>query len=406
MRGVAILTTLFALFGGCVDTPAGSVAPLSGPISSAHDAVVVAVIDSGINPYHEAFRATSPGRPVVPARDITLSSSGSFGERLRADGPAWGSIQTKELVHFAGTRILAISFHSDGERVVLDEVGHGTNVASIVARDAPQATILSIEVSGSLCDPSRQPLCIVDPSIADAMNWAAEQPWIDIISVSLGPPPIPPSDPVNGEYGRYVDATRLASAYGKLIVASAGNNPHPTIQAAYKGPPWIICVGGAEGVQRGESATASKLVDVIANYTTTVAVHDDLTRIQETGGTSFAAPVVAATIANAMSIVRSQTTEVPTPEKYRDALNVSAVRWQPSDWAPTEPVSNNTIRNLGSPTLPIVAGPAQRGWGYVDASLAPMVAGVVQGRSTSEVDPLTVAWMARYQAEREAIWRE
>jgi hypothetical protein len=81
---------------------------------------VVALIDRGINPYHEAFRDDSPLAHVHPstyiegfpedaeALNLTLEAD-SYAAALEADREVWANVSDGELYWIPGTRIVARS---------------------------------------------------------------------------------------------------------------------------------------------------------------------------------------------------------------------------------------------------------------------------------------------------------
>lgn len=410
MRSGATLACCILLglaLAGCID--ASETALPAEALKSTARPVVVALIDTGIDPYHEIFKARGP--PFLPpaAVEFTLSTQGSYQDRREADTATWDGLVTGSLYAFHGTRVLGISFGDTEEVAVLDELGHGTETAGLVAREAPGATILMIEVNGQFCPTQGTTGCMVHSSIADAMEWVAAQEWIDIVSVSLGSLlNKPPVDAIEPEAARYLEASRRASDAGKLVVGSSGNFPLPTHLDYFTGPPWIICVGGGQGAKHGEAAETGRLVDVIANVTEIAAVAGTLDEYEVVAGTSMATPVVAGTLATARGLLeaaRYDADDVTLRQQLRDALNTTAARWTAMDWSPTEPQSPELIYELAEQTLPIVAGPIQQGWGFVDGSRAELIAGALLGSTAMEPDPVTSAHMGRYQALREDQWR-
>ncbi|MDX1611869.1 MAG: hypothetical protein R3185_05830, partial [Candidatus Thermoplasmatota archaeon] len=110
----------------------------------ARSLAVVAHIDTGINPYHAAFRDPStlgyvhPSRYIegfpedVPALNLTLDAP-TYEEALDADAEVWESVERGQLYWIPGTRIIgAISMAPGGTRAgveetpILDDHGHGT----------------------------------------------------------------------------------------------------------------------------------------------------------------------------------------------------------------------------------------------------------------------------------------
>jgi hypothetical protein len=306
---------------------------------------------------------------------------------------------------FNGTNIAAMSFSiENAQTATIDETGHGTALASVVARDAPGALILSLQTDPRLCvDPS----CVIGPSLAAAMEWAASQPWIDIIVTSTNMPGNPPdSEAVHEEAGRFVAATRLAHDNGKLIVSSAGNYLGPTYTSYFAGPPWVIAAGGFDAPHAGETLVASKGVDVVANFTERVAVHNSQDGYATMSGTSLSSPSVAATLAKAMSISRTRASqcaeETLVRERLRAAMNASAAQFTATAWAPPGP---SVLDDPAAVSAPILVGESQMGWGYVNANLSPRIAEIALCE-TQAADSSAANLQATRQGVREAYWAE
>lgn len=358
--------------------------------------MVIAVIDRGINPYHEVYAGEAWAPPGTATK--YLSTEGSFADRRGADAALWAGIGTDQLVRFNGTRVLAMSFTNDTPTHILDDNGHGTGTSSTVAQAAPNATIIMLEVAGVACGTELS--CIGDPALARALQWASEQPWIDIITVSLGFAGAPDTGVIHPEVAAYQEASRLAVANGKLHLQAAGNYPIPTLYQPWVGLPGVIAVGGTDPPTKGEVAISSKFVDVVSNFTMFVATHTSTTEMVERSGTSLSTPLVAGTLGAALDIIRASGTPQIVP--LREAMNLSAIQWAPTDWSPLASEPGALILN---PTVPVLVAPAQQGWGMIEPALAPEIAAVALG-ATPQHPPneLTTAWMAQYQALRETLY--
>jgi hypothetical protein len=286
-----------------------------------------------------------------------------------------------------------------------------------VARDAPDAYIVLVQVDGTACDATRlSEKCPVYPVASQGMRWAADQPWIDVISVSLGSVGNAPSlATASPEPAAYVEASRLAHDRGKTIVAGTGNSVLPPAASHYAGVPWVIAAGGAEPAQRGEAGLASRGADVAANNTEWVATFDSVDGYSARSGTSYASPIVAATLAEALHGIRAArafpgATEsadpVATAAQVRSAMNASARIFDAAAWDPTQPTSNDTLTALFTPSIPVTAAGPQMGWGYVHAGLAGEIAGRVlaDDLAVPSAKGAVAPYMERWQSLREAAW--
>ncbi|MFW9801980.1 MAG: S8 family serine peptidase [Candidatus Thorarchaeota archaeon] len=165
---------------------------------------------------------------------------------------------------------------------------HGTYVAKIIARDAPDAAIVNAKVVTSNNTATVE-------SIVAAIHWAVEEAECDIINLSIGTYPY--------VQGMLREAVRWAFYSGVTIVAAAGNDGQGGIAgtsvdspAVY---PEVIAVGAVnEGGMpydfsaRGPLRNRTVKPDIAANgfYSINGAAG--------VFGTSFAAPVVASAAAN------------------------------------------------------------------------------------------------------------
>lgn len=223
---------------------------------------VVALIDTGINPYSDAFRDDSglanvppwkyiPGYPKgTPALRLHLDLP--YEDALKADEDVWATVQRGKLYWIPGTRIAgAISFGDGGtncpavteippggsvqgdckDHVILDDAGHGSMTASRAAGEghslAPTARIVEIEGLG-----------------AKSVQWAADQGWIDVQSnswLSLVPAPVPQGTTNAFAYAAKRMLTLAASGNGTGYIA--GGAPTPT-QTLATSPPGVVLVGG------------------------------------------------------------------------------------------------------------------------------------------------------------------
>ena len=119
----------------------------------------------------------------------------------------------------AGAVAEAVDFTGGGDGV--DRVGHGTQVASVIAGSgaasggryrgmAPDARIFSAKVCASA-------LC-AESSIIEGMTWAARDKDLKVVNLSLGQPDRPGTDLLE----EAVDT--LTARYGTLFVIAAGND--------------------------------------------------------------------------------------------------------------------------------------------------------------------------------------
>lgn len=222
---------------------------------------IVALIDTGINPYSKAFRDRSPlayrhpsnyieGYPKK-AKALRLSLNLPYKKAVKKDKRIWARVERNKLYWIPGTRIVgAISMGAGGascpivdvppanavgsgcsERVLLDDHGHGTMTASRAAGAprslAPKARIVMIEGLG-----------------AQSTRWAAEQGWIDVQSnswISLVPPPLPSAVTEAFQYASRRMLTLAASGNGTAYITGFAPTPTYLLSTA---PAGVVIVGG------------------------------------------------------------------------------------------------------------------------------------------------------------------
>ena len=230
---------------------------------------VVAVIDDGINPYHEAFRDDSPRARRHPATYLpgypadALPINLTFGAKtlegsLKADCAEWAKVEPGTLYWFPGTRIVgARVVEGGGGPVTCDDPkpkysgnvvgtgGHGTMTASRAGGNGYGACPECL-------------LVMLQGFSAEHVTWAAEQPWIDLQSNSWGPV-VPVPSPVDAfllapspAFARAVEeaAARQPSfwASGNGALTRLGVAGHPT-QLQPHMTPSVLSVGGHDSGQ-------------------------------------------------------------------------------------------------------------------------------------------------------------
>jgi hypothetical protein len=240
---------------------------------------VLAVIDTGINPYNVVFRDRSPlaqrypgtylaGYPKnVPALKLTLDAT-SYEAALRADcDRVWKHVRTGQLYWIPGTKIVgAISFMPSLETActattsttILDAAGHGTMTASRAVANGygacPQCRIVEVQ---AVKDSFGLVTLSADAAAARrGVEWAGNNSsWIDAQSNSWGP--ALPYDPT-GTTGILSGSSQLArtvegAARKQLAFFASGNGaanldeppPRPTIGYAQVTPSALV-VGGED----------------------------------------------------------------------------------------------------------------------------------------------------------------
>ncbi|MDQ3957921.1 MAG: S8/S53 family peptidase, partial [Actinomycetota bacterium] len=301
--------------------------------------VVIAFVDTGINPYHQEFRAPefvhhpskyiegypTDAAPLKPS--FGLADSKGYEAARTADDKMWQGVQDSKLYWFPGTRIIGgISRASGGatspwqERKILDDQGHGTGVASVGAGryfgSNPNALIVMVEGLGER-----------------SLEWATSQEWIDIVSNSWGNTAnLPLGDP---------ESTRVATRRGQTVVFSAGNGATNTNSSTvfpaggpvedpckcktpdsdvsmtdpWSGPSWLLTVGAASPINGQAHWWHSIPVDVASfgskwraagAFGVKPVIDEENVQTRDFGGTSCAAPTTAGVLSAIIERARIQ----------------------------------------------------------------------------------------------------
>ncbi|MES2885759.1 MAG: thrombospondin type 3 repeat-containing protein, partial [Pseudomonadota bacterium] len=282
-------------------TPVGAI---PDPVSAPNQArVVVADMDSAINPYHELYYAGSAlypnGHPssvttqvlaalkVAPENVVQLTRTGNLAADLEADKPFWDRVQAAApgtTFHFKGTNIVATSFAAAADVKIKPDLGksaHGVGTSSAVLIANPDAVMLFVEQGNDLgSDASHE--------------FSFRHPAVDIVTTSYGV-----SIPMTGfplpEDRAFHDTYKGVVELGKLHFSSGGNGPGLTPFRAGAGPWWSIGVSGIEeDTSEGRSALSGNFPDFISDFTQDLAYCMDCeSGMQSVGGTSFSTPRAA-----------------------------------------------------------------------------------------------------------------
>ncbi|MBI2520680.1 MAG: S8 family serine peptidase [Bdellovibrio sp.] len=255
--------------------------------------VIVAVIDSGIDFNHPDLKGQIKRNETECAPEGGIMAEGTEAEvadndnnSLHGDCMGWNFMAHKA---------------SKEARFPLDDTGHGTHVAGLIAAKAntqgiygifPQVKILPIKVMGA-ADEQNQAATSMTDRLARGLLYAIKMK-ANVINLSLGWP-------------RSIDTQYLHQAFmeainqGIVVVAAAGNNntSSPIFPCAYH---HVLCVGATQ--IDGQLASFSNYgghVDLVApgdhilsTYPTNFfPLNFSLTGYEVKNGTSQAAPLVS-----------------------------------------------------------------------------------------------------------------
>lgn len=310
---------------GDLGTPAPVAAPPTVP-ERAH--VVVAGIDTGINPYNLEFRDHSdeayvhpseyiPGYPPeTPALWLNLDEE-DYTTAVLSDCDVWQNVTGGKMYWIPGTRIIGaystslqddIPCREDAlPGVILDRGGHGTMISSRAAGE-----------TYSLCPTCK--LVFVQGFSAENMVWAAEKEWIDIQTNSWGDLPhswlvdragvgLPVVIGANSRDAVIEAASKQAVfvAGGNGLAGFFGVTGHPAYFDNIAGPDGVIMVGGHDNGRYAPWTMTLPHVVADANAHPG-AEHEEIDRGTDTsgGGTSGATPFVAGAFAQMVLELRER----------------------------------------------------------------------------------------------------
>ena len=299
LKRVASLVAIAAL-GSALAVP-GAEASAGRAESLKNDSfTVIAVVDSGINPYHEDFRrpdlTVHPSTYIegfprsTPSLNIDLHSGLPNAIAAREhDSDEWKRVGRNELMWIPGTNIIgAIGPFDEGENEepVFDTYGHGTSTASLAG--------------GMIHGPRSDRILIVAvKGLVDGLRWAAKQPWIDVITNSWA------SYLTIIGVGGAADASRAAVKAGKTVCFSSGNDSLPILHEPAAGPSWPLTIGAASAVTRGDHYYSNYPNDALGLSWVQAATRTSFDGSRIFNGTSASAPNACGVIAETLAEVRA-----------------------------------------------------------------------------------------------------
>ena len=217
--------------------------------------VVVATLDTGMNPFHPTWRRAEQRHPsaYIPgypgdAKAARLAFRGDFGDSVDASRRGLQVLWNERVnVWVPGTNIIGTWAHQSDhlplfEADNLDDPthSHGASASSQIAGRglglAPDAYIVILDRTADGGEETYQ-------SNAEALRWAADQAWIDVIHTNIQNP-VPLAGPENPVAPGYADAVAYAISKGKLVVSAGGNfYAEPTETSPHAGPPGVLVAG-------------------------------------------------------------------------------------------------------------------------------------------------------------------
>lgn len=319
--------------------------------------VVVAVVDSGINPYHDFFqRERSSVTPEVlaefgigAAQTFTLTRTGDPAADFAADkSRVWDTIKRGQPYWFTGTNIIATSFDLTGRPILPNAPGdtHGVGVTSSVLGANPEAVIAFVEGIND-----------------DSETFAFTHPAVDVITTSYG---LPGSLPL----GFHLENSfQGVVGLGKLHTGAADNSPALSPFDGTSGPWWALGIAGfQEGTTEGRQLISGNVVDFVGDFTQTLP-YCDLCQSggeRSVSGTSFATPTSAGVVSKVLL-------EARRAAGHTGGIVTADVE-QPLMVAGTAPMTNWELRRaLEEAAYTPLASEFKPGGGSSDLTSAPVV---------------------------------
>jgi hypothetical protein len=279
--------------------------------------VVVAVVDTAFNPYHEFFhhgpnspiyndRAPSSVTPAVlqavgvtPDRIIEVTRTGNISRDKATDKAQWDAVRRGRPYWFKGTNVIGVSFCPPGLPMLMPDPGkntHGVGTSAAVLRANPEAVVILVEFCNSVGDSA-------------AEGYAFTHPAVDMISTSYGAG-VPGAGFPLPEAIAWGDTFDSVVRMGKMHFSSGGNGSGLTNKRAGAGPWWSIGVSGFEedssnGDQQGVSGN---FPDFVSDFTQELPYCMDCERglNPRVPGTSFSTPRAAGVASRVLLETRRQ----------------------------------------------------------------------------------------------------
>ncbi len=374
--------------------------------------VVVAVADSGINPYHEAFyRPENTAHPCtyvagfscsVPALRLSVGKYKDYARAVAADREVWDAVDHHQWYWIPRTNIIGAvcdGLYSDPAKpelepgtCILDDDGHGTGTASSVVSEAPDALLLVHEGSSSAADLATAP---VVP---------------DVQSHSWGPPAPLPVHAADLAVEGMSDTCQPVRRRESLFFLAAGNEaPFPAILDCDRARSDVHIVGG--GYPGYWTPASWTTFDFASWFCRPAADHDVTKGVSEHCGTSFSAPTAAGAVADALLRLRRQdrytgrsttakvsrtVTRAAFERALRDAATYAPKDKFDSGKTCTEYVVctvESTVYGRLAP-LPEQAPHVFWGYGWLDSTVTPQIVSCVRGRGCPAKSAEAEEWNA------------
>lgn len=358
--------------------------------------VIVAVPDSGTNPYHEVFyRAELTAHPCTYIEDfpcsvqelpLSVGQGLSYSQALAKDDALWKAMKPGQWYWIPQTVFVGFGCEGgdfDQGLCGLDDGDtHGTGTTGSVITEAPEALLVFKEGG---------------PDIAPFERAGFP---VDIHSVSWGW--------VVPVVGTFSFPTPACGDHSPLYVKSSGNEPGlSSLPDCWTSHPDVMSVGGAYAQDNSQYIASGKEPDFVSYYCRPAARAGATTGTSTWCGTSFAAPTAAGAIAKTVLAIRQASGYTGTLQDdmvdpiagvsvgdLREALRMTA------SYSPAARYSNTDLLAVPlNPLMPCV----QWSWGFLDAGVADATIAHLTGGAQGSKDALCDTYMRTIEQVKRTI---
>lgn len=332
--------------------------------------VVVADVDSGINPYHRAFRGNNVTPSVLAEFGITEDQIIDLGPTPASAATDFAGVERGKPYWFRGTNIIGISFDTSATPIMGDPGDeHGTGTAGAVLAANPEAVVVMVEGTG----------------VAEAESWAFSNAAVDVVTTSYGFPGSPPLGLA------LTDSYAGVVKNGKMHFGASDNSPALSPFDGTSGPWWSVGVAGFhEGSGEGRETLSGNVADFVSDFRQDLPYCVDCTSgTQEVSGTSFATPRSAGVASKVILEARKAagyTGGISGGALVPGATPVTTwtVRRALEEAASIPPLSaydpaTAALDDVGSAPVVEPAAFAQTGWGLLNPAVVPAALQQLQG---------------------------
>jgi hypothetical protein len=429
-RGAAVLIAAALCGSGLAGVSHASPAPTPEP----QPYVVVATIDTGTNPFHPVWRRNQSRHPSTfiagyprSAKAVRLTFRPTFVASVAASREALRGFKGGALTWIPGTNIIGAWAHPTDKLPVFDATttqepshSHGASASSQIAG---RGTGMSPDAWLVVMDRTADKGADVYRANADALRWAADQSWIDIIHTNIQNS-VPLADETDPVANGYPEAVEYAVSKGKIVVSAAGNYfAEPSETSPHAGPPGVFAAGADDNCGYADYSNLDP--HVVMDGEGTVAADPVGFGTVPFGGTSSASPRVTGYIAELLLRIRRQVGQ--RTGMVGNALVVAP----PSRRPKTGPLADGTltaaellevVRKTADPRphaskydgtssgtcVPDAgSGPAfypKMGYGEVSEHTLPTALAVLTGQAPMPSRPVEDNFYAASEAARAAFW--